>query len=108
AIQEGALAFFDEKYGEVVRIVEVQRPENGRPHVAALAEHGPIFSKELCGGTHCGTTGEIGFCCITSEGSIGAGMRRIEAVTGRAAEELVTERFALVDDIARRVDGSPP
>ncbi len=111
AIDEGALAFFDDKYGEVVRIVEVFPPKNGRPHLphesatdpTALTGRRSAFSKELCGGTHCGSTGEVGMLVILGESSIGSGMRRIEAVTGRAAEEMLRQRMTALDDIGRQV-----
>ena len=75
AIAAGAMALFGEKYGERVRVVTVRG-----------------FSVELCGGTHCRATGEVGPFVITHEGGVAAGVRRIEAVTGPAAVQLLQER----------------
>ncbi len=74
AVQEGALAFFGDKYGEEVRVVEID-----------------TFSKELCGGTHCRHTGEIGLFKLVSESGVAAGVRRIEAQTGEGAYELLKQ-----------------
>src|SRR5439155_1442439 len=71
----GALAFFGDKYGEKVRVVEID-----------------AFSKELCGGTHCRHTGEIGLFKLVSETGVAAGVRRIEAQSGEGAYELLKQR----------------
>jgi alanyl-tRNA synthetase len=92
AVSEGAIALFDEKYGDVVRVLRVGRP--------------PI-SAELCGGTHVTATGEIGFFHIVGESSIGAGLRRIEAVTGRGAERYINQRLLALGNIAELLDTEP-
>ncbi len=90
AMEEGVLAFFGDKYGDKVRVVEVNTVV-------------PRFSAELCGGTHCERTGEIGLILVTGESSIGSGMRRIEALTGVAAEEHVRRQEGEITEIARRL-----
>jgi alanyl-tRNA synthetase len=92
AIAAGATALFDEKYGDVVRVLRIGDP---------------IVSMELCGGTHVSSTGEIGYFHILSESSIGAGIRRIEAVTGRGAEALVDKRLSTLEEISQSIEASP-
>ena len=108
AMNEGALAFFGEKYGEHVRVVEVDGgqllpPFDSPPDGGTV---GGAFSAELCGGTHCRQTGDIGLLLIVSESSVGSGARRIEALTGRGAEEYVRQHLTALDEIAHRL-GSP-
>jgi alanyl-tRNA synthetase len=92
AVAAGAIALFDEKYGDTVRVMKIGEP---------------AVSMELCGGTHVNATGEIGYFHILSEGSVGAGIRRIEAVTGREAEKFIEHRFASLEDIALLLETTP-
>ncbi len=82
AIRGGAVALFGEKYGERVRVVTVLG-----------------YSQELCGGTHCRGTGDIGLMILTSERGIAAGVRRIEALTGLAAYDRARENEAILRDV---------
>ena len=90
AIAAGAMAFFGEKYGERVRVVTV-----------------PGFSVELCGGTHCRATGDIGPFIITQEGGVAAGVRRVEAVTGSAAVRLLQERGVALSHLLDALGTTP-
>jgi alanyl-tRNA synthetase len=92
ALAEGAMALFGEKYGEVVRTIAIGSSE-------------PI-SYELCGGTHVDETADIGLFLIISESSAAAGVRRIEAVTGRYAYELVQRRFRSLKQAAALLTSS--
>jgi alanyl-tRNA synthetase len=89
ALASGAMALFGEKYGDVVRVVQV-----------------PGFSTELCGGTHVPNTGEIGVVKILSEGAVSAGVRRIEAVAGEMALELLQADEALIQGLARQANAN--
>ena len=93
AVQQGALAFFGDKYGDVVRMVRMGPDHND----------GGAFSLEVCGGTHVHATGQVGPLFIVAEASVGGGMRRVEAVAGPSAERLFMERSALLDSLAAKL-----
>jgi alanyl-tRNA synthetase len=92
AVAGGAMALFDEKYGDIVRVIKIGAP---------------TISAELCGGTHVSATGQIGFFQIVTESSIGSGLRRIEAVTGKGAETFVEHNFVNLGRIAQALGTSP-
>jgi alanyl-tRNA synthetase len=106
AIAEGAMALFGEKYGETVRTITIipagaEAPDEAAvEHPTSLVERLPKYSYELCGGTHLERTSDIGAFLIVSEGSAAAGIRRIEAVTGRGAYELIARRFRALGQTA--------
>jgi alanyl-tRNA synthetase len=94
AVAAGALAFFGDKYGDEVRVVEISDVAGN-------------FSAELCGGTHVAATGEIGFVHVLRESAVAAGTRRIEALTGRGAESYLREQQALLHRVADRLSTTP-
>ncbi|HMZ97072.1 MAG: alanine--tRNA ligase [Nitrospira sp.] len=90
AVAGGALAFFGDKYGDRVRVVQID-----------------TFSKELCGGTHCGRTGEIGLFRIVSESGVAAGVRRIECLTGSGALDSLKRLEADVREMSELLKVAP-
>lgn len=90
AINSGAMALFNENYGSRVRVVQV----------------GPV-STELCGGTHVKSASEIGMLLITQENSVAKGIRRVEAITGKAAYQYVTESRGILKSAASALSSSP-
>jgi alanyl-tRNA synthetase len=94
AVAAGAMALFGEKYGEEVRVVSMGEGEN-------------TYSVELCGGTHVSRTGDIGLFKIVAESAVAAGVRRIEAVVGAAAEHYVAEHDAILARAAETLKAPP-
>ena len=90
AVKGGAVALFGERYGDFVRVVSVEG-----------------FSAELCGGTHLKATGEVGLFLILGESSVGSGLRRIEAATGRGAEAYVRERLGALNGLGEILSARP-
>ena len=90
AISRGALAFFGDKYPDVVRLV-------------SMGDGDDRFSFEVCGGTHVGRTGEVWNFQVTDEGSIGSGLRRIEAMTGGSVQDLLVRRYDLVEELSAQL-----
>jgi alanyl-tRNA synthetase len=91
AIGQGAMALFGEKYGDVVRTIQIGDSEG-------------LYSFELCGGLHVRATGDIGLFRFTAEEAVGAGLRRIEAVTGRGALAFVSSRMATLNRISNKLN----
>ena len=100
ALEAGYLAFFGDKYGETVRVIDMGLAD---PDSAASEP----FSREVCGGTHLDRPGEVGLFLITSESSIGSGIRRVEAVTGRAAETMARNNLTALESAAQRLETTP-
>ncbi len=94
ARSEGAMALFGEKYGDTVRTVIIGSGDNH-------------YSYELCGGVHVSTTAEIGSFVFASEGSVSAGIRRVEALTGQAANDYLRHKLATLDVIAQQLGSGP-
>ena len=100
AIAEGAMALFGEKYGDEVRVVSMGQGVRG-------AKAGKPYSIELCGGTHASATGQIGLIRILGDSAVGAGVRRIEAVTGESARDYLAEQDDRVKSLASALKVQP-
>lgn len=100
AIAEGAMALFGEKYGDEVRVVSMGTALRGE-------KAGKSYSTELCGGTHVSATGDIGLVRLVGESAVGAGVRRIEALTGDAARAYLAEQDERVKALAASLKVQP-
>ncbi len=96
AVASGAMAFFSEKYGDVVRVVRIGDQESGS-----------AFSAELCGGTHVRSTGEIGSAVVLSESAVASGVRRIEMLTGTGALHHAQTNARMLDAVAGTLGSTP-
>jgi len=94
AIEYGALAFFGDRYPEVVRTLLIGGADSA-------------FSYEVCGGTHVNRSGEIGYFQITSESGLGTGIRRLEALTGSEVEKWLNSQLGLLDQVTEKVNSTP-
>jgi alanyl-tRNA synthetase len=90
AIGQGAMALFGEKYGDIVRTIQIGADKD-------------LYSFELCGGLHVSATGDIGLFRFTDEEAVGAGLRRVEAVTGRGAWAFIQDRMAMLNRVAQKL-----
>ena len=104
AIERGAIAFFEDRYTADVRMVEYCE---ARGHGSDHEHAAQCFSRELCGGTHLHSTGAVGSFVVVADSSIGAGLRRIEALSGPEAERYIEERLELVDELSQRFKAPP-
>ena len=100
AIDSGAMALFGEKYGDEVRVVSMGMAEEGE-------KSGKTYSVELCGGTHVRRLGDIGLIKILSESAVAAGVRRVEALTGHAARDYLSEQDRLIRSAANTLKVKP-
>jgi alanyl-tRNA synthetase len=91
AVSAGAMALFGEKYGDTVRTIQIGKRPN-------------LYSFELCGGLHVRETGDIGLFHFVGEEAVSAGVRRVEAVTGRGAQQMITERLNTLERLAHKLN----
>jgi alanyl-tRNA synthetase len=99
AIEAGAMALFGEKYGDEVRVITMGGADPDTPENP--------YSVELCGGTHVSQTGDIGGFLVVGESAVAAGVRRVEALTGRAAQAYTAERLRTLEQIAQQLRTTP-